>query len=101
VPGIIQSTAHQDFGKDKSEKFVLFLFFKAPAMKKGENFRVLCLFLDKGSGGQFYKGRVAQWTSHPPKEQKTRVRILPGCFWFLGKTWQCCCVYVVGFCVEK
>jgi hypothetical protein len=28
--------------------------------------------LDWGPGG------VAQWTSHPPKEQKTRVRIPPG-----------------------
>jgi hypothetical protein len=28
---------------------------------------------------------VAQWTSHPPQEQKTKVRIPPGLKFFQGK----------------
>jgi hypothetical protein len=41
-------------------------------------------FIDKGPAG----AGVAQWTSHPPKEQKTRVRIPPGNNVFSGKSWQ-------------
>jgi hypothetical protein len=29
-------------------------------------------------------GGVAQWASHPPQEQKTRVRVPPGCKVFRG-----------------
>jgi hypothetical protein len=47
----------------KSEAFCRLLIFNREKINKG-----IC----PGDGG------VVQWTSHPPQEQKTRVRIPPG-----------------------
>jgi hypothetical protein len=37
-----------------------------------------CKLENRANNFQSFPGGVAQWTSHPPQEQKTRVRIPPG-----------------------
>jgi hypothetical protein len=54
---------------------------------------IICIEFKSVTWFFFHPGGVAQWTSHQPQRQQTRVWIPPG-YKVFGNTQQCCCVFL-------